>query len=235
MSPCQSCHAGCCRTFAVPVTGADILRIERSLKMDFWDFACRWADPQGEIARKYAPQFHFADEPETPFVICLSQASSHFFPKTRKCRFLTEGAPDAEHPLGQARCGIYNSRPGACRAFPTRLNVEGDLAIIYDVPSPRKPDEKPHVNDLCARQWEPADFDHLDTLQDLALTQFEMKFFHQIAAIWNRVPRDWNVFPDFLRLVYANRVISEADSAEAANPRTLAFPTEERRAGLKVA
>ena len=30
MSQCLDCHAGCCRSFAVPITGADVLRIERS-------------------------------------------------------------------------------------------------------------------------------------------------------------------------------------------------------------
>src|SRR5690349_20889324 len=110
MSLCESCHAGCCRSFAVPVTGADILRIERELGLNFWDFACRWADPNNRIAKSLAPHFHFADEPATPFTVCLRHEVSAIFAGATKCRFLMKCPPDAEHPLGLARCSIYNSR-----------------------------------------------------------------------------------------------------------------------------
>ena len=61
MAPCQSCHAGCCRSFAVPITGADIVTIERRFGHSFWDFVCRWVDPEGKIARGRVPHFYFAD------------------------------------------------------------------------------------------------------------------------------------------------------------------------------
>ncbi len=86
------CHAGCCRSFAVPVTGADILRIQREQQLSFWDFVCRWEDPESKIARNYAPHFHFADEPDTPFVVCLTHTASQSFPETSKCGFLVEDA-----------------------------------------------------------------------------------------------------------------------------------------------
>ena len=95
---CESCHAGCCRAFAVPVTGDDILRIERDIGLEFWDFVCRWADKDGQIARNHAPHFHFSDEPQTPFVICLAQEQSLFLGETAKCRFLVECPPDDEAP-----------------------------------------------------------------------------------------------------------------------------------------
>jgi hypothetical protein len=60
-SMCESCHAGCCRAFAVPITGADILRIEGRLGLDFREFACRWSGPDGAISRNAAPQFVFDD------------------------------------------------------------------------------------------------------------------------------------------------------------------------------
>src|SRR5688572_7889481 len=101
MSQCQTCHAGCCRSFAVPITGADVLRIERQVGLNFWEFACRWADPEGKIARRYAPHFHFEDEPRTPFVLCLRHEASAFHKSTTKCRFLVESQPSREAPLGQ--------------------------------------------------------------------------------------------------------------------------------------
>jgi Fe-S-cluster containining protein len=158
MSPCEDCHAGCCRSFAVPVSGADIMRIEYGLGLSFWDFVCRWEDPDGRIALNYAPHFFFDDEPETQFVISLMHHESEYFKETTRCRFLTEGAPDEEHSLGQARCGIYNFRPGACRVFPTKFDPASELAVIHDVPE-RSRDGDSKVYDLfprpCLRIWIP--------------------------------------------------------------------------------
>ena len=227
MNPCESCHAGCCRSFAVPVTGADILRIERGLGLSFWDFVCRWADPKGIIARNHAPHFRFSDEPQTPFVICLTHEESRFFKGSARCKFLVENQPDEKHPLGTAHCGIYHLRPGACRAFPTRLNNTGELAIIYDVPE-RGRDNSDPLYELCPRQWEPADLDPVGGVQDLVVARYEMDFFRQIAQVWNRVPRSWNVFPDFLHLVYERRVVRESDVAEEP-PATIPLPVDRTR------
>ena len=239
MSPCESCHAGCCRSFAVPLSGADILRIERDLGLDFWEFGCRWADPDGNIARGHAPHFRFIDEPETPFVICLQHTDSQVFEKTTKCRFLMESHPDEEHPLGVARCGIYNSRPAACRAFPTKLNETSELAIIYDVPQNGRGEENPVYN-LCPRRWQPEDFEPLETVQELVLATYEMNFFRQLADAWNRSPQEFKLFPEFLRLVYSGRIqVGEEPEAATSHedpPVILAFPsTEERSQQQRVA
>lgn len=238
MSPCQTCHAGCCRSFAVPVTGADILRIERDLGLCFWDFACRWADPHDIIARNSAPHFHFSDEPQTRFVICLMHAKSEFLSGTTKCRFLTEGAPDAEHPIGMARCGIYASRPATCRTFPTKLNDTGDLTIIHDVPERGRTQDHPAYH-LCPRQWEPSDLDPLDSMQNLVVARSEMIFFTQVSQVWNLCPRPWSLFPEFLRLVYARRVVREAvaedEVVEDEAPATIKFPTVDRTSTSKAA
>jgi Fe-S-cluster containining protein len=220
-SPCESCHAGCCRSFAVPVTGADILRIEESLGLSFWDFVCRWEDREGRIARNHAPHFHFSDEPATPFVICLIHEASRFFPDTLRCRFLVEGEPDDVRPLGQARCGIYDQRPSACRAFPAKLNESSDLAIIYDVPE-RGRDVGHPAYGLCPRQWEARDLDPVRTVQDLVVARYEMAFFAQLARLWNRTPQAWTVFPEFLRSVYGSRLQRETKVEE--QPDILPMP-----------
>ena len=231
MSQCLDCHAGCCRSFAVPITGADVLRIERQLGLNFWQFACRWADPDGKIARKYAPHFYFNDEPQTPFVLCLRHEASEFHPGTTKCRFLMESEPTRDQPRGQARCGAYASRPMACRAFPTKFNMTGELAVIHDVPAQGR--ENLPIYSLCPRQWKPEEIDPLQAPQDLAVAKYEMDFFRSMAAIWNRVPRPFAVFPEFLRLVYQNRVMREPEAAPvAAEPaaKVLPFSTKTRRA-----
>ncbi|QDU79363.1 Flagellin N-methylase [Polystyrenella longa] len=223
-TPCDSCHGGCCRTFVIPLTGADIWKLERDLKKSFWEFACRWEDPHGSIAQKYAPHFHFQDEPKTPFVIGLIQSESTFIPRTTKCQFLREGAPDEEHPLGVARCGIYNSRPSACRVFPTRFDNTGDVVEIVQVPNQLNEDENQAYN-LCPRPWEPADFDPVTTMEHLTIAAYEMRFFHKIAQLWNRKPGPWNIFPDFLKIVYSERVMhGEKTLDEELFPTIIKFP-----------
>ena len=230
MAPCESCHAGCCRAFAVPLTGADIMAIQRRLGLSFWDFVCRWADPTGKIARGRVPHFFFPDAPESPFVICLMHFDSLFLPGTMKCRFLIECPPDDAHPLGQARCGIYGTRPSACRVFPTKLNDTGDLVVLCNVPpSPREGGHPAY--DLCPREWEPDEIDPIQSVQDLVVTKYEFAFFAEIARAWNQSPRSWEVFPEFLHLVYSNRVQRESDidsepAAEKQAAATGPLPTD---------
>jgi Fe-S-cluster containining protein len=219
MSQCESCHSGCCRAFAVPVTGADILRIRSRLSMEFHEFVCRWADPEGEIALNHAPHFHFSDEPATPFVICLMHHESHVFPGTTRCEFLDETAPTAQAPLGTARCSIYPERPSTCRAFPAKLNATGELAILYDVPSHARDASQP-VYALCPRPWQPEDLDPVQQVQDLVVAKYEMQFFHCLASIWNEQPGRWSDFPQFLEYVYVNRLrpSEEADEVDRELP-----------------
>ena len=218
MSPCDTCHAGCCRAFAVPIMGADILLIEKQLNLDFWDFVCRWADPEGTISRGYAPQFHFSDEPETPFVISLKQVQSELFPGTDKCRFLMECPPEDGQGNGTARCGIYHTRPGACRAFPARLNETGELAILYDIPESGRDSDEP-IYDLCPRKWEPSGYEPVSGVQDLVVSRYEVLFFRKLAAIWNKQPQSWLRFPDFLRNVYSKRVQADAPVVSLPHPQ----------------
>lgn len=227
MSPCHHCHAGCCRAFAVPLTGADVLLIERDLELDFSEFACRWPDPNGSIARSYAPHFHFEDDPGTPYVICLMHTASEFLRGTTKCRFLIEGPPDDEHPLGQARCGIYGQRPLTCRVFPTKLNDTSELAVIEDMTG-REASEPAYS--LCPTAWSSDDLDAVAAMQHLVLAKYEMTFFHQLAEIWNRQPRGWNIFAEFLRVVYRGRLVEARDETPSVKLPTAASDARQPRA-----
>lgn len=220
MSPCNGCHAGCCRSFAVPLTGADILRIERARGLSFWDFACRWEDRAGLISHGLVPQLFFPDEPATPFVICLRQDASRLFPNSTKCRFLVEESPTSDSPLGKAQCSIHGVHPSACRIYPTRLNETGQLAVLYDVPEYAPGLSSRPEHRLCSRPWQTADIDPVAGIQELIVTQFEMQFFHQVAAKWNQRPAEWELFPEFVRLVYEGRVIREV----VEDPVTIPFP-----------
>jgi len=206
MSVCEGCHSGCCRAFAVPVTGADILRIVNQRGLSFWDFACRWADPDGIISKNHAPQFYFEDEPGNPFVICLKHDRSELYPSATRCHFLVENPADLAHPLGTSHCGIYNERPSACRVFPTRFSTQGDLAVIYDVPANGRGNGDPAYQ-LCPRPWTTDDVDPVQQVQDLVVLRFEIEFFQKLATAWNSNPGDWLAFPEFLLDVYQKRVL----------------------------
>ena len=227
MSQCSTCHAGCCRTYVVPLTGADIMQIASHTKLSFWDFVVRWADPQGKIALKYAPHFRFRDDPQMPYVIALMQEESAQFPGTARCRFLVEGSQSSEHPLGISHCGIYAARPSACRVFPTKFDRGGELAVLCEVPAQGKAGNHPAYR-LCPRPWSPADLDPIRQVQDLVVAEYEMRFFFKLAAAWNERPGDWRAFPDFVESVYANRVLAkereEPAATEAPEPEILRFP-----------
>lgn len=223
MNPCEGCHSGCCRAFAVPLSGADILRIERDCDLHFWDFACRWADEEGIIAKNFVPHFRFEDEPETPFVICLKFEDSITFPQQTKCQFLDETAPTKEHPFGQAKCTIYESRPSTCRCFPGKLNASLDILLIPEIPEYGREEKHPAYR-LCSKPWQPSQLDPIQAMQDLVVAKYEMKFFAQIAEIWNRSPRSFSVFPDFLGHIYNNRVQLDKPEKEIAEyPSTIKF------------
>jgi Fe-S-cluster containining protein len=230
MGLCESCHAGCCRAFAVPVTGADIISIQRKLGLPFEEFVRRVPDPQGRISHGAVPCFSFDDSPGSSYVICLTQVPSPFHERTNKCRFLIECPPDAEHPLGRARCGIYGVRPHSCRIFPTKFNATHDLAIVVDVPDRLRTGTQPAYT-LCPRPWEPEDVDPIQAVQDLAVVKYELAFFWQVAELWNRSPASWTVFPKFLELVYTKRVAREQPSAATVDgdPVTVPFPKPVQR------
>ncbi len=225
MSPCQGCHAGCCRSFAIPITGADVLRIELDRRLEFPEFACRWADPEGTIASGVVPHFHFADEPETPFAICLRHEASAIFTRTTKCIFLEEGTPTADAPLGESRCGIYGQRPLPCRIYPTRWNASGELVELHGVPAYGRSNDPHPIYGLCGRPWELSDIDPIAGVQQLVVLRYELDFFAKVAAMWNRACPEFELFPQFLREVYLNRVVrEEAQTVTFALPATLPGP-----------
>ena len=134
-TPCDGCHGGCCRSFAVPVTGADVFRLTRATGRSFWEVACRWPDAEGKIARRYAPALYFADDPSAATVLCLTHEASETLPGSTRCRFLEETPPTPDRPRGTGRCGVYDQRPASCRSFPLRLASDGHLVKVHDVPA----------------------------------------------------------------------------------------------------
>ncbi len=199
-TPCDGCHAGCCRAYVAPLTGRDIFRIVTELKIPFWRFVSRWADQSCEISQGVAPHFFFDDDRQTPYVIGLLQNESQLFPGTRKCVFLEESPCGEPVQGGTGRCSIYEQRPVDCRVFPARLNAAGQLAV--QVVTKPALESRHDTYRLCPRSWNIANLDRVSALQNLQKSSDEMELFQTIANRWNEDPGPWPLFPDFLELIY---------------------------------
>lgn len=184
------------------MTGTDILRLQKA-DHSFWDFGCRWQDEGGAISQNYAPQIYFADEPTTPFVVCIRQVPSEVIPGTDRCRFLSESVNEKGEIT--AGCSVYDSRPAACRVFPLKFSPTRELVQLENPSPPKRASQHPAYQ-LCPRPWTTDDVDHIESAGILASAEYEMEFFKSVVNIWNRSVGPWEAFPNFIDLVYRRRV-----------------------------
>jgi Fe-S-cluster containining protein len=217
MGPCDTCHAGCCRSYHLFITAFDAFRIARDLALPLNEFVTLLSFTAVEVKRyedEYVP-VRFSDRAEDRrFLLALKRIESHLFPGTQKCIFLQEWrrereAPErGEHPgrhtLG--RCGIYGSRPQVCRTYPTSLHPTLPLGLI-NTPPPAQV-EKPHaIHTLCPEEWTAANFGVEPTavLHTLAVSRFEKEFYNRAIREWNERPQPLAGFFPFMMRVYENR------------------------------
>ena len=108
--------------------------------------------------------------------------------------------------------------------------------MLYDVPRSSRDKDNPAYT-LCPRPWEPADVDPIQSASDLVTARYEMTFFRPLAEVWNRRPQPWDTFPQFLRVVYAERVQRAAPVEETADdePWLVKFPVRTREMRVKAA
>jgi Fe-S-cluster containining protein len=110
--PCQGCAADCCRKFQVVILGWDVYRVARDLQLPPESFV----ELQG------------AAEPDAAHQLVLDveerERRYHRMALRKRdggCVFLLS--------LGSVgRCGIYSSRPDACRSYPAI--ADGDLVTL---------------------------------------------------------------------------------------------------------
>jgi hypothetical protein len=99
------------------------------------------------------------------------------------------------------------------------------VAVLEDVPAYGRPGEKSEAYRLCPRPWEPDDVDAIAALQQVAVAEFEARYFRVVAAVWNQHPGSWLRFPEFLRLAYARRVVKWTEAGpEADIPDSIPLP-----------
>lgn len=220
--PCRACHAGCCRSFVVPVTGHDLLRIRHATGLEVWDFACRWEDDGSTIPEEFAPRLVFPDAPDRKFVVGLKHVLSTLFPATDRCEFLRESPlePTAGGSLSETsgcatHCEIHSSRPGVCRLFPLKLDTSGSYEQ-RELPTHGRDSSDPAYR-LCPRDWTPDELRsaHPPELQDEV--RGDLLVWREVASLWNETGLSAEHFPEFLDAIYSG-LARDASGGTAANP-----------------
>lgn len=154
--PCASCGT-CCRTYIVPVCGQDVWRLARHLHVDPADFLVAWREEEPGPDR-------FRVEPDgPPYTLVLDKRA--WSREQSACVFLLR------LPNGQDRCGVYDHRPAACRAYPMLLLREA--VALRDDP-------------LCPPGAWPPDEPRRPAWRE-ALQRARMGFdvYHLVVARWN--------------------------------------------------
>ena len=161
----------------------DTVRIARDQQLDFWDFVVRWADETGSISRGQVPHFYFDDEPQTPFVIGLMHTASEVYPGTTHCRLLQESIREDGSIIGH--CGIYESRPLACRIFPAVILPTGDIGVVE---IPESCATTPEAHRLCPVPWSVEDLATDEARSQIDECRGELELMSVLAERWNRDP-----------------------------------------------
>lgn len=215
--PCDTCHAGCCRSYHLFITAFDAFRVARDLGVTVGEFATMTVFDAADAVR-YEEEYtalRFTDQPEDKrFFLALRRIDSALFPGTHKCYFLQEWrreneAPErGEHPgrhtLG--RCGIYSSRPMVCRTYPTSLHPTVPVGLINTPPPPQMP-ESQEAHTLCPEEWTAANFGVEPTrvIHNLAIRRFEREFYNQAVAEFNAENHPLPEYFPFMLRVYEHR------------------------------
>ncbi|HEY9072081.1 MAG TPA: YkgJ family cysteine cluster protein [Candidatus Ozemobacteraceae bacterium] len=100
--PCERCDARCCRSYIVPLNGADLTRLAGHLGLPPEEWCS--LEPVSKNIEEY---LYFSVRLAGPdrFVVCLRRGDNG------ACLFHRRSSP-------QAACGIHVARPGMCRSYP---------------------------------------------------------------------------------------------------------------------
>jgi len=101
VTPCSDCAGVCCDTLAITVNIVDVARIVRALHLPVHEVLARYID---EDPREQPYVFWVRKQ---PVALALNPPGE----KTCGCPFLMKVGDEA-------RCGIYEIRPGTCRVYP---------------------------------------------------------------------------------------------------------------------
>lgn len=215
MLSCSSCLAGCCRRFDVPLTGFDIIKIQKALNLEYYEIAqlIPVKEDSYEKNSKATGVFKFNNfDAGEYFTFYLRNIKSKYIPDSYKCMFLQEWNGEDfllhDRPGIKARCGIYNIRPLICSVYPARLH---ENELIGVVKNPTKHLEKPDnpAYNLCPEEYDEKEFftDSDEIIKNLVLYKYEVNYFQFLAEVWNQNTCDFGLFYNFLEESYKNRIL----------------------------
>jgi Fe-S-cluster containining protein len=217
---CDTCHAGCCRSYHLFVTAFDAFRISRDLGLPVGEFVTLLSFPTTDVKRyegEFVPiRFGRGEgaEDTTRYLLALKKIESHLFPGTEKCYFLNEWKRDRPasgregHPGKEyiGRCSIYGSRPMVCRTYPTSLHQNVAVGLIT-TPPPIDLASKHEVHKICPEEWTVEKFgvDPTVVLHNLAIAKYEREFYNQAVTEFNESGGALQEFFPFMSRVYEHR------------------------------
>jgi|GEM_PF-2404997 len=149
--PCDRCDARCCRTYLVPLNGADIIRLSKYLATPIGEW-CVMEPIRGAIS-EYA-YFSIRLTGEERYIPCLKREDD-------SCIFFQRSSP-------RAACGIHEARPGMCRSYPITFSsgkAEHTDGCICQERWELEPDDELAFSELYMRYN--ADFADYKELTDL--------------------------------------------------------------------
>jgi Fe-S-cluster containining protein len=155
-NPCATCGA-CCRSYIVPLCGYDVWLISTRQRLAPEQFLV--AFPQDETC----PDGFVLSSEEPPYGLALDKQGK--FQPQSSCVFLMHLAG------GHTRCGIYNDRPVACRAYPMAI---WSRTVFQRSDSLCPPDSWPK-REVGRPHWR-------DALQSFHM---QMDIYNEVVARWN--------------------------------------------------
>jgi Fe-S-cluster containining protein len=215
---CDTCHAGCCRTYHLVITAFDALSIANDLSLPVGEFATFLAT-SGEVTKLLSGhntpiQFTDPELRDKQYFVALKKVESQLIPGTQKCHFLLEWNRQetipgrGDHPGARiaGRCGIYHSRPQMCRAFPAFLHSNGAVAFV-STPAPNDLQLQHEIYKVCPEKWTPEAFtkDPSEALHTLVVTRYERDFQNLAVEEWNKNPGAAKDFFPFMQKIYGTR------------------------------
>jgi len=221
---CDTCHAGCCRSYNICITVTDVLRVARDLHLapaEFTEFKAVQASDAADFERQ-TEAIHFSDPgaEKTRFFLTLRRVPSVVGPGSVRCIFLHEWErtrPVAErraHPGARviARCSIYPSRPLMCRLYPSTTDAASLLAYLRKPPTSSLSGTHPFY-EVCPEDWSAPDFasDFDEVLQNHARDKYEWAFQKLAISKWNKAPGLQADFFPLMEKAYQARLVAAGD------------------------
>jgi Fe-S-cluster containining protein len=108
MHPCEGCAADCCRHFQVVVLGWDVYRLARDLQLP----------PESFI------ELQGADQPDISHQLVLDVEARERRYHRLALKKERGGCVFLLSLDGRGRCGVYASRPDACRSYPALFDED---------------------------------------------------------------------------------------------------------------